>query len=359
MLRGLDLDVGGGRFRVLRDLDPAGEVREAAADPREDVPGNELHRRVGEVELVLPRGRQCEAPDLLRRFCHRRTLPSIGRRTGIPRSCTRNRARLLSIPQLPRRTERYDGGDGHGTRRLRELPGGRPARRRSAGCPRSCGCCSTAPAATPCCGSDPGDLRHGPLRAAPGAGGRRHPHPIGHALDARADRVRAERPRARPRQGDRRPRDVGRPLGRRRRLIGPLSATARSAISRTSSTIAKPSSSCSSVMQSGGFVMIPLKRIIVNRPPLEESLVHRLHRLVHHVVRATAAPSSRGSSRARGSRTGRCCERGPRSGASPSAPRGAGASPGRAASRSRPGRPPRARGSPRSPPRTTAGASCT
>jgi hypothetical protein len=83
--RGLDLDLGARLLRVVRDLDPAGEVDEPAANLGQDVPGDELHRCVRDVQLVLPCGRQLDASDLLHSFCHLGISPLMGLRLLLQR----------------------------------------------------------------------------------------------------------------------------------------------------------------------------------------------------------------------------------------------------------------------------------
>jgi HxlR-like helix-turn-helix len=80
-------------------------------------------------------------------------------------------------------------------------------------------------------------------------------------VDPGAYQLRPHGQRPRPGRRDRRTRGVGRALGR-----GAGYAVAASATARASSMMPKPSWSCSSVMHSGGFVMIPFQRTIVNNP---------------------------------------------------------------------------------------------
>src|SRR5918994_7036972 len=85
----------------------------------------------------------------------------------------------------------YAGEDGR-SNRLRELPGGRPARGPTLGAPDRVGAARRgAPLLDPQ-GRDPGDLGHPPVGAAPRArdGGDRHP--VGLALHAGPDRVRPQ-----------------------------------------------------------------------------------------------------------------------------------------------------------------------
>src|SRR4029079_9028511 len=66
----LDLDADLRVLGSVRDLDPPREVREPASDLGQHVPGDELHGRVGHVQLVLPRGGQLDPRDLSRGFSH-------------------------------------------------------------------------------------------------------------------------------------------------------------------------------------------------------------------------------------------------------------------------------------------------